>query len=36
MNDSVWFRGDIRYFKHIDDVPSAWRFSVGVTLRLAN
>jgi len=36
MNDSVWFRGDVRFFKHIDDVPSAWRFSAGITLRLAN
>jgi hypothetical protein len=34
--DAAWFRGDFRFFKHIDDVPSAWRFSVGVTLRLGN
>jgi hypothetical protein len=36
IDDALWLRGDFRFFKHIDDVPSAWRFSVGVTLRLAN
>ena len=29
-------RGDVRYFKHIDNVPSTWRFAVGVTLRLGS
>jgi len=36
MNDNVWLRGDFRYFKHIDEVPSAWRFSAAVTLQLGN
>ena len=36
VGDAAWLRGDFRYFKHIDDVPSAWRFSAGVTLRLGN
>ena len=36
MADNVWLRGDFRYFKHIDEVPSAWRFSIGVTLPLGN
>jgi opacity protein-like surface antigen len=35
LDDRLGVRGDFRYFKHIDDVPSAWRFSGGVTLRLA-
>ena len=36
IDGNVWLRGDFRYFKHIDEVPSAWRFSVGIALRLAN
>ena len=36
MADNVWLRGDFRYFKHIDEVPSAWRFSAAVTLQLGN
>jgi len=36
IDGNVWLRGDFRYFKHIDDVPSAWRFSAAVTLRLTN
>ena len=36
MDDALWLRGDFRFFKHIDDVPSAWRFSLGVTLGLGN
>lgn len=34
IDDPVWFRFDFRYFKHIDDVPSTWRFAAGVTLRI--
>ena len=34
--DAAWLRGDFRFFKHIDNVPSAWRFSAGITLRLGN
>jgi hypothetical protein len=28
----VWLRADLRYFKHDQDVPSAWRMVVAVTL----
>ena len=35
-DDRYMFRGDFRYFKHIDDIPSAWRIAAGVTLRLTN
>jgi opacity protein-like surface antigen len=34
LGQRAWIRGDFRYFKHIDDVPSAWRFSAGVSLRV--
>ena len=33
---STYFRGDFRYFKHIDDVPSVWRFTGGVTVRIGS
>ena len=36
VGDAGWLRGDFRYFKHIDEVPSAWRFSAALTLRLGN
>lgn len=36
LRSSTWFRGDFRYFKHIDDIPSAWRFSASVVLQVAN
>ena len=36
VDDPVWVRGDFRYFKHIDNLPSTWRFAVGVTFRLGN
>jgi hypothetical protein len=36
VDDPVWVRGDFRYFKHIDNVPSSWRFVVGVTIRVGN
>ena len=32
IDDNVWLRGDFRYFKHIDEVPSAWRLFAAVTL----
>jgi hypothetical protein len=32
----IWLRGDFRYFKHIDDLPSAWRLSAGLTFRFGN
>jgi opacity protein-like surface antigen len=33
LNNTTAFRGDFRYFKHIDDVPSIWRFTAGVAVR---
>lgn len=33
LTPTTYFRGDFRYFKHIDDVPSVWRFSGGVAVR---
>ena len=36
LRSSTWVRGDFRYFKHIDDVPSAWRFSASIVLQVAN
>ncbi len=35
LDDRLAVRGDFRYFKHIDNVPSSWRFSGGVTLKLS-
>ena len=34
LQDRIWLRGDIRYFKHIDDVPSIWRFGASVIVRI--
>ena len=34
MNDWGWVRGDFRFVKHIDDVPSAWRLLAALTLRV--
>jgi hypothetical protein len=36
LNGAVWLRGDFRVFKHIDDVPTAWRFAGGVSVRLGS
>lgn len=36
LNDSTYFRGDFRWFKHIDDVPSVWRFAAGVSVRIGS
>jgi hypothetical protein len=36
LRNSTWLRGDLRYFKHIDDIPSAWRFSASIVLQVAN
>jgi len=35
LDDRLGVRGDFRYFKHIDNVPSSWRLSGGVTLKLS-
>lgn len=29
-------RGDFRYFKHIDDLPSVWRFTGGIAVRIGS
>jgi opacity protein-like surface antigen len=34
LSDRAWLRGDVRMFKHIDDVPTIWRFMGGLTLRV--
>jgi opacity protein-like surface antigen len=34
LNERLWARGDFRYLKHIDDVPSVWRFAGAIVLRL--
>ena len=34
ITGATWFRGDVRYFKHIDDVPTVWRFAAAVTIRV--
>ena len=33
---ATYFRGDFRYFKHIDDVPSIWRFTGGIAVRIGS
>jgi opacity protein-like surface antigen len=35
LDSRLGVRGDFRYFKHIDNVPSSWRLSGGVTLKLS-
>lgn len=34
LSDRAWARGDFRFFKHNDDVPSIWRFAAAIALRL--
>jgi hypothetical protein len=34
LSDRTSARGDFRFFKHIDDVPTVWRFAVAVTIRI--
>ena len=36
LNDRAWVRGDVRVFKHIDNVPTVWRFAAAVTVRLSD
>ena len=36
LQNSTWLRGDFRFFKHIDDIPTAWRFSASVVFQVAN
>jgi hypothetical protein len=34
LSDRLWARGDVRLFRHIDDVPLLWRFTGALTIRL--
>ena len=34
LNDRTSARGDVRFMRHIDDVPSVWRFGAAITIRL--
>jgi hypothetical protein len=34
LRESLWLRGDLRVFKHIDNLPVIWRLSGGVTIRV--
>ena len=36
VGKASYFRGDFRYFKHIDDVPSVWRFTGGLSVRIGS
>jgi len=36
VGKASYFRGDFRYFKHIDDVPSVWRFTGGIAVRIGS
>ena len=36
ITGTTYFRGDFRWFKHIDDVPSVWRFTAGVAVRVGS
>ena len=34
LSDRAWVRGDVRFFNHIDETPSVWRFAGGILLRV--
>lgn len=36
LADGLYARGDFRFFKHIDNVPSLWRFGAGITVRIGD
>ena len=36
IGKASYFRGDFRWFKHIDDVPSIWRFTGGIAVRVGS
>jgi hypothetical protein len=36
LDGRAWLRGDFRYFKHIDEIPSTWRFTAGVVLTVGS
>ena len=36
VNSALWLRGDFRVLKHIDDVPTIWRFGGGITIAIGD
>ena len=36
VRKNTYFRGDFRYMKHIDDVPSVWRFTGVLAVRVGS
>ena len=36
FSNATSFRGDFRFFKHIDNVPSVWRFTAGISVRIGS
>ena len=36
LGGAALVRGDFRYFKHIDNVPSVWRLAAGISVRLGS
>ena len=36
LADGIAARGELRFFKHIDDVPSVWRLGLGVSFRIGD
>ena len=36
LGRATYIRGDFRYFKHNDEVPSIWRFAAGITVRIGS
>jgi hypothetical protein len=36
VDDRLWLRGDFRVFKHIDEIPTAWRLGASVVFSLPN
>jgi hypothetical protein len=36
LSSGTSVRGDFRYFKHIDDLPTLWRFTGGISIRIGS
>jgi hypothetical protein len=36
LGDGILARGDLRIFKHIDNVPTVWRFGAAISFRVGN
>jgi opacity protein-like surface antigen len=34
LGNALYFRGDIRFYKHTDEIPSVWRFAAGITVKI--